>query len=353
MKYILIGDTHFGVKSFNLDFFENQINFFNQQVFPYMEENKIDTIIQTGDLLDNRTVMDINFFNLLCTNFFDVLQEKGFKLITILGNHDIYYKSSRETNLIKYIDKLYDNITLISEQTSLTLGNTETLLVPWLLEGEHINHFNEEIIIGHFEIQNFQLSRGSFDTKSELTDKSFKNVKKVYSGHYHINQENKNIHYVGTPYQINWGDFGNKCGFYVIDKDYEKFILNETSNIHVKITWDEKNQLPMSYNLLDQKIDCSLEDFKKILKNNFIIKVENVYSKNNTFEELLFLLKESGIKYTFINSQEIESIINPDNIKVNEMKLKGTDTFVLDYVKDNHPELVTLIEEILKDVVYE
>ena len=53
MKFIVLGDLHFGIKSFNENFFSNQMEFFHNQLFPYMLEHNIDTIIQLGDFLDH------------------------------------------------------------------------------------------------------------------------------------------------------------------------------------------------------------------------------------------------------------------------------------------------------------
>lgn len=349
---ILLGDTHFGEKSFNKDFFQNQMRFFKDQLIPYMKENDIRHILQLGDLLHNRVNMDISFFDQLCVEFFDYLKEQGIELITFLGNHDIYYKTTRDVNLVKYIDKLYDNITLISKQTTIEINKSKCLLVPWLLEDEDILYTNEEYIFGHFEIQSFQLARGSYDEKSKLKPDLFKKyteLKKIFSGHYHINQEKELIHYVGTPYQISWSDFGNNCGFYIFDgtNDYD-FIPNTKSDIHVKLYWDERKD-----NFLSMSIDGNTVDIDSVddlIKNNVVIKFFNYYSVNNSFEEVIFKLKEAGIRYTFYNEQELDTIINPDKIDVECVRLKNTDSFVVQYIKDNNPELVDLVEDILSSI---
>ena len=114
MKYVVIGDLHFGSKGFNDDFFSQQLIFFNEQLFPYMEANGIDTIIQLGDWLDNRKNIDIKFFNRIVGEFCEVLKAKNFKFITFLGNHDIYYNSRLAVNLVKYFGELCpENIDVI------------------------------------------------------------------------------------------------------------------------------------------------------------------------------------------------------------------------------------------------
>ena len=52
----LLGDTHFGKNGFNINFFENQMNFYNNQFFPYILENKI---IQSHKDYPNGTDIDL------------------------------------------------------------------------------------------------------------------------------------------------------------------------------------------------------------------------------------------------------------------------------------------------------
>ena len=57
-KAIILGDLHFSVNQGNKELLEIQLKFFENQVFPYMEEHGITKIIQTGDFFDNRVAND-------------------------------------------------------------------------------------------------------------------------------------------------------------------------------------------------------------------------------------------------------------------------------------------------------
>ena len=48
-KIVLIGDVHFDVANGNQTVLENQLEFFNKQLFPYMKENNLKTITSTLD----------------------------------------------------------------------------------------------------------------------------------------------------------------------------------------------------------------------------------------------------------------------------------------------------------------
>ena len=43
-KIIILGDVHFDVGNGNQNVLDNQLHFFNNQLFPYMRENNLKTI---------------------------------------------------------------------------------------------------------------------------------------------------------------------------------------------------------------------------------------------------------------------------------------------------------------------
>ena len=116
MKFIVLGDLHFGIKGFSNEFLDHQLRFFHTQLFPYMKEHGITTIVQLGDFLDNRKVIDIQLFDRLNKDFFEPIKEHGFDFITFLGNHDIYYRTKLDTNIVKYFGELYPNVKVIQEK---------------------------------------------------------------------------------------------------------------------------------------------------------------------------------------------------------------------------------------------
>src|SRR5574344_708373 len=101
MKAIIIGDIHFDVSNGSQTVLENQLGFFTKQVFPYMKEHNIDTIIQLGDLMDNRNKVSVNVTHYLKEMFFDYMMKNNITLYTLLGNHDIYHKDSREIHSLE------------------------------------------------------------------------------------------------------------------------------------------------------------------------------------------------------------------------------------------------------------
>ena len=60
MKICLLGDTHFGMRGDSLEFHKYIKKFYDNIFFPYLIENKIDTVFQLGDLFDRRKFINFN-----------------------------------------------------------------------------------------------------------------------------------------------------------------------------------------------------------------------------------------------------------------------------------------------------
>src|SRR5574344_1629757 len=105
-KVIILGDIHFDVSNGNQAVLDNQLKFFTEQLFPYMKENNIKTIIQLGDLMDNRNKVSVNVTYYLNKYFFPYMKENNITFYTLIGNHDIYHKDTREIHSLELFKDL-------------------------------------------------------------------------------------------------------------------------------------------------------------------------------------------------------------------------------------------------------
>lgn len=289
-KIIILGDVHFDVGNGNQTILENQLEFFNKQLFPYMRENNIKTIIQLGDLMDNRNKVSVNVSHYLKRDFFDVLKREGISLYTLIGNHDIYHKDTREIHSLELFDEIYDNFHIINDIRTLEIKDKKLLIVPWVLPDEKYNfedYLDSNYIFGHFETNGVEMVRGiNCNSSHAFGMDSFKGIK-TFSGHFHLRRyyETSNIFYVGTPSQINWSDYNEQKGFHVLDiptSDLE-FVENTVSTKHIKIILnsEEKTLDVLGFkDILKFKIDSKLDYsiFKKHKAKIYIDK-DNVFNK--------------------------------------------------------------------------
>ena len=330
MKIALLGDTHFGKKGFSEKFYKNQMIFFKKQFFPYLKKRDIKTIIQLGDLFDNRKIIDIKFFQDFIQDFKKLLDDWGGNFIVLTGNHDIYYKNTRDYSSLKILEQIL-NIQYIEEQTIIEIENKKLGIIPWLIGKEKIKEeFLEcDYLFGHFEFIDFEVVKG-IENHYGLDYKRlpFKG-KKIFSGHFHIKQEKDIVHYIGTPYQLDWNDSGDEKGFYILDLTNDKleFIKNKYSKKFIKIF--------LGKTIYGSEKDISLEN----LKGNEI----KVYLLEDKQENWQFInsLKEKEIDFTFIDKTfKIE-------IEASEENIKSPKKLLLDNVKDKE------LQKILKELIDE
>jgi len=361
-KLIVIGDCHFGIKRFNINTLKNQLKFFDEQIFPYMEKNNIDTIFQLGDIFDNRTNIDIIFMNYIKKYFFEVLVEKNIKLYTLLGNHDIAHRESREVSLISFFENIYsDNLIVFKNRTYITINDNKVYVVPWITNDEDLSY--DEIaschtVLGHFKIQNCMVVKGHKDTNAKLTEKFFREnttLQNVYSGHFHLKDTKGFIKYLGTPWQINWNDYEEEKGFYVWhEDDYLEFKENKSSKKFVKVKYDdEKNKekhIEIS-GLFETSKFYNENEFKSVLPllDEHEVKVFINHSKDKKYDEMLYKMNKAGLKSAVIDNQEISKIIGTDYIAENK-DLDDTRSFILSTVKKEKKDLLPLVIEILAEI---
>ena len=290
MKAILLGDIHFDVANGNQNVLENQLNFFKLQLFPYMKENNINTIIQLGDLMDNRNKVSVNVMYYLRNEFFNYMKDNNITLYTIIGNHDIYHKDTREINSLLLFDDIYDNFNVVNDIQTIEIDGKKLLFVPWVLPDEQHNfenYLDVNYIFGHFETNGVEMVKGINCNSTHAFDlDSFKGIK-TFSGHFHLRRyyESNNIFYIGTPNQINWNDYNEIKGFHILDitTGEVEFIENTVSTKHLKLILnsEEKTIIVLGNNKEQHfKIDSKLDyEIFKNHKAKIYIDKDNVYNK--------------------------------------------------------------------------
>ena len=219
-KAVVFSDLHLGKKNNCTQFNSDCENF----ILWFIDEAKkwnADTVIFCGDWHDNRRFLNISTLNisLKCMEYIDNEFDKWF---FIPGNHDIYYKEKREISSIEIARNL---------KKCHIIRNPETFenvtFMPWLVEDEwkQVKNINSKYIFGHFELPYFlmnQMIEMPYNGTLQLDD--FKNVEKVFTGHFHKRQNKKNIHYIGSPFPHNYADvWDDERGMMFLEWDKKPF----------------------------------------------------------------------------------------------------------------------------------
>ena len=133
-KVALITDTHFGMKKGNQIFHDYFEKFYSQVFFPYLEEHNITEVVHLGDCFDVRKGIDYWSLDWAKRVFFDPLRERGIKLHLIVGNHDIFYKTSLKINAPYLNLAQYDNIQVYDQPTDASINGVDVAIFPWICD---------------------------------------------------------------------------------------------------------------------------------------------------------------------------------------------------------------------------
>ena len=243
MKVAIITDTHYGARKGSKhlhDYFEL---FYKDIFFPYLKENKIDTVIHMGDIFDSRKSIDLQSLEWSKRVVFDPL--KKYKVHAITGNHDCYYKNTNYVNSPELLLKDYSNIKLYSKATEIKLGRLKVLLLPWINTENYkeslelIQKTKAKVTMGHLEVNGFKATRGHM-MENGMDVKTFNKFEKVYSGHFHTRSDDGQIFYLGNPYEMFWNDVNDPRGFHLFDtKTLEHTPINNPYKLFYNVYYED------------------------------------------------------------------------------------------------------------------
>lgn len=269
-KIVVLGDLHFGNKGHSIDTFERQMLFIENQVFPYILDNKIKYVYQLGDTFHDRNKVDWYILNELKKRFFNWFDQNGVELHTLLGNHDTYLKSSLEQNAMEETTKIFRNVFVYSEPTRILHTPYTVGFNPWILDHKNPNLTDKvDILLGHFDVKGFPMMKNIY-SKEGIDTKDFEKYQLVLSGHYHIRHIQDNFHMIGTPFQLTWNDWNQPRGFVVLDDQFNvEYMQNKINPQFVKLFYDNGEISVLGLDYDDVPLKITKEYSLEIVKNNY------------------------------------------------------------------------------------
>lgn len=285
-KVCLISDTHFGIKNGNEVYLKSQMNFFTNQLIPYLKDNGIEHLFILGDLFDNRQSINVRVKNAVF-ELFNML--KGFTCHVLVGNHDIFFKNTIAVNSLKFLG-LYDNVTVYEDIELINVYGKNILMVPWQVNNDDFRqrvankNVGYDICMGHFEIAGFKMSSEKSDLCVNGLPRGvlFENYELTFSGHFHHRskktQGNSVIQYIGNPYHLTRHDIGEDRGFCILDLEdnsYE-FISNTESIRYVSVKYPNDFQAKdIVGNIVDIHVTYD-KDYDDTAVQAYVNKIENL-----------------------------------------------------------------------------
>lgn len=319
---LIVGDLHIGNLKNNNKFFEISLEY-AKWIDIICKNNKINTIVQLGDVFHNRE--HIHALAVQNANgFFTIL--KNYNIHITVGNHDALYNNISTVNTLKLLNE-WPNIT-IHEKVSVI---DEICFCGWGTKLEDIPQ-NNKIIFGHFDIKGFEMSSFKISEHGFSASELMSRCQLLMSGHYHKPQvrfyDKKPLVYTGSAYQLNWGESG---------EDKYAYILN-TETLEYKPV---ENKISPRFQYIRKP-----EDYDKV-KDNFVsIEVENVEDIPNAVAKLS-ALKALDIKTTH-KPIEYKREINLENGDV--VSFENSSSSVTECI-DEYTSLLENITEEEKEIV--
>ena len=260
MKIALLNDTHFGARNDSNIFDEYFYKFYDNIFFPYLKENNIKTLIHLGDIVDRRKFINYKIAHNFKHKFMDRLWQDKIDTHILIGNHDIYYRNTNKVNAVKSLCTAPDgeNEPFIYEDPKVVeFDGLNILMMPWINPEneshclEMLNTANADVCMGHFDLNGFRMMDAM--VQKHGYDKSIvSRFEKTYSGHFHHKNDDGQVFYLGSQYEMTWSDYNNQKGFHVFDTETREveFIKNPYT-IFKKLVYDDTDKNYDKFDITD------------------------------------------------------------------------------------------------------
>jgi len=217
-KAAVATDLHLGLKSNSITHNEDCVEFIEWFCKKAKEED-CDIAIICGDWHNHRSSISIQTLN-YSMKCLDILNKNFSQVFMITGNHDQFYRESREIHSLAWGDYL-KNVQIVNDIITID----DVTICPWLIgeELKKVRKIKSTYTFGHFELPNFYMNaQVLMPGHGEIGDDDFSNTGTVFSGHFHKRQARKNIWYIGNAFPHNYADAGDdQRGMMILEWGHE------------------------------------------------------------------------------------------------------------------------------------
>jgi DNA repair exonuclease SbcCD nuclease subunit len=257
MKVAIITDQHFGARNDSIAFLDFFQKFYENTFFPALDSASINTVLVLGDTFDRRKYVNFYALDRAKKMFFDKLEERGITVYMLAGNHDTYFKNTNEINSPDLLLAEYNNIEVIDEPKTINVNGFEVCMLPWICPENYTQSLDEiknttsTLCMGHLEIAGFAMYRG-MESHEGFSAETFNKFDLVFSGHYHHRSNDRNIYYLGNPYELTWQDYNDPRGFHLFDFATRQLDFVENPyRMFERLEYTDKEVEPINLDSLD------------------------------------------------------------------------------------------------------
>lgn len=323
MNLAIFSDIHFGDNKDSKAKLSTSVQYIKNFI-EICKTNNVEKVLFLGDWYDNRKTLNTTTIRIAdqCINQI----AKYFPIYLIVGNHDIPSIDNDSTiNNITYYKNI-NNVTVIDNPYVEIIDNKKLLFVPFGYNNFDVTE-KYDYMFGHFEFNGAIVTSGKLDDRCKINISDIVRLSPLtFTGHYHINKEyisnNGKLISVGSPFEMDWGDYNNQKGIYILNttNGLYNFIPNKFSPKHIKFYWSKKDSID-----------------KNIIPYNYIkLIIDDVYE----YDKVLDLLK-------FINMQNpLENCIPEFTYSLNNhLENTTTNIEIVESIKDNNMDIISYVDK--------
>ena len=204
-KVAVCTDIHFGLKSNSLQHNQDCSDFIDWFI-DTARANGCETGMFLGDWSHQRAAINMQTLQYSLRSL-EKLSAAFDRFYFIPGNHDLYYRDKRDIYSTEWARHI-PNIQIVNDW----FQDGDVVIAPWLVGDDHkrIPKLKGQYMFGHFELPHFKMNAMvEMPDHGDIQVDHFGNFDRVFSGHFHLRQQKKNIHYIGNCFPHNYADAGD------------------------------------------------------------------------------------------------------------------------------------------------
>ena len=318
-KVAVCTDIHFGLKSNSLQHNQDCANFIDWFIAT-ARANGCETGMFLGDWSHQRAAINMQTLQYSLRSL-EKLSAAFDRFYFIPGNHDLYYRDKRDIYSTEWARHI-PNIQIVNDWFS----DGDVVIAPWLVGDDHkkIPKLKGQYMFGHFELPHFKMNAMvEMPDHGEIQVDHFGNFERVFSGHFHLRQQKKNIHYIGNCFPHNYADAGDSArGMMILEWGQEP----------VYHSWPGQ---PL-YKVL--KLSQVIDHAPNLLDRNMHVRVE--LDIDISYEEANFI-KDTFVKDYHLREMALIPVKNTavdTDMSPGEIKFESVDQIVTDQITNIESE---------------
>lgn len=316
MKILLFSDIHI-YRHLGYDIFPQTAYSFLQYLFDYAKKHHIKTIFFGGDLFHTKTKVDTIEF--VKTKEIFSKNYKDFDIHMIVGNHDMPLPETSEGSILF---ALSDYAHIIGDYEFIDMGNVRYHFMSYRKEPNlpqfKLSPDKKNVLIAHQDIVGFKMNEKRLSVDG-IDAAKLKDFDIIFSGHYHLHQVKGKIVYIGSPFQINFGERNQKKGFIVFDDSTFKWkmIQYKDAPVFKQIKYEEIDKADVKNAFVKVIVNSSINsrEIKRELIYRGALAVEVSYDIEEFAKELEFIEEINKASIKKLATQYLENVEVGDSLK--------------------------------------